>query len=86
MSRSVTDYLSDAKDRFHLVFMDPPWTQPTEDMTADLAELDRLLHPQAEIVVSRRHTDLVPEIPKNWRVAAEKLYGDTRILRYERTE
>lgn len=83
---TVQDYLGRANHRFHLVFMDPPWDQPTTQMEDDLAGLDRLLLPNAEVVVSRRHTDRVPEPPETWRVAADKRYGDTRILRYEKVE
>lgn len=82
----VERFLQTSSDRFHIVFMDPPWPQATEVMEQQLAQVDRLLHPSAEIVVSRRHTDRVPEIPENWRVAADKRYGDTRILRYEKAE
>lgn len=82
----VEDFLRDCEERFHLVFMDPPWRQETGVMEMQLGELDRLLHPGAEVIVSRRHTDRVPEIPENWRVAADKRYGDTRILRYEKAE
>lgn len=83
---TVQDYLARGNHRFHLVFMDPPWDQPTERMEGDLASLDRLLLPNAEVVVSRRHTDRVPEPPETWRVATEKRYGDTRIVRYEKIE
>lgn len=83
---TVQDYLDKANHTFHLVFMDPPWDQPTSQMEDDLASLDRLLLPNAEVVISRRHTDRVPEPPETWRVAAEKRYGDTRIIRYEKIE
>jgi len=83
---SVGDYLKRANHRFHLVFMDPPWSQPTTRMEADLVALDRLLLPDGEVVISRRHTDRPPETPENWRVAADKRYGDTRIIRYEKVE
>ena len=53
-------------------------------MDHQLATLDRLVVVDGEIIVSRRHTDRVPEYPENWRVATEKRYGDTRILRYEK--
>ena len=53
-------------------------------MTEDLAALDRLLLPGAEVVISRRHADPLPGHPENWRVAADKRYGDTRIIRYEK--
>jgi 16S rRNA (guanine966-N2)-methyltransferase len=83
---TVQDYLNRANHRFHLVFLDPPWDDPTEQMEDDLEKLDRLLVPNAEVVVSRRHTDRRPVGPENWRVAAEKVYGDTRIIRYEKVE
>lgn len=82
----VEDFLRDCDQRFHLVFMDPPWPQDSGVMERQLVELDRLLYPGAEVVVSRRHTDRLPEMPENWRVAANKRYGDTRILRYEKAE
>jgi 16S rRNA (guanine966-N2)-methyltransferase len=83
---TVQSYLGRANHRFHLVFMDPPWDQPTTQMEDDLASLDRLLLPNAEVVVSRRHTDRVPQAPETWRVATDKRYGDTRIVRYEKVE
>lgn len=83
---SVHDYLARANHRFHLAFLDPPWPDPTERMETDLADLDRLLLPSAEVVVSRRHTDRPPRQPENWRVATDKRYGDTRIIRYEKVE
>lgn len=83
---TVQDYLARANHRFHLAFLDPPWPAPTEQMEADLAALDRLLLASAEVVVSRRHTDRPPVPPENWRVATDKRYGDTRIIRYEKVE
>lgn len=86
VASSVQTYLARSQERFHLVFMDPPWPQNTDQMEVDLLTLDPLMAPNAEIVVSRRHTDRVPDIPETWRVATEKRYGDTRILRYEKPE
>jgi len=83
---SVQDYLNRANHRFHLVFIDPPWDQPTSRLEEDLAKLDRFLLSNAEVVISRRHTDDVPEPPETWRVATDKRYGDTRIVRYEKVE
>lgn len=83
---SVGGYLDRANHRFHLVFIDPPWDHPSHRLEEELARLDRLLLPGAQVVVSRRHTDPVPRPPENWRVAAEKRYGDSRIIRYQRRE
>lgn len=84
VNQSVGKFLEVSTHRFHLVFMDPPWPLPSEQMTAELALLDRLLEPGAEVIVSRRHTDPAPTHPESWRVATDKRYGDTRILRYEK--
>ena len=86
ISGTVSDYLDQANHHFHLVFLDPPWDQPTSQMEEELARLDRLLLPNAEVVVSRRHSDPVPVHLETWRVAAEKRYGDTRIIRYEKVD
>jgi 16S rRNA (guanine966-N2)-methyltransferase len=83
---TVQDYLEKANHVFHLVFMDPPWDQPTSRLEQDLTLLDRLLLPGAEVVVSRRKGDRVPDPPENWRVATDRRYGDTRIVRYEKVE
>jgi len=80
----VRDFLGRCGERFDLVFMDPPWDQPTETMEADMARLDPLLRPGAVVVVSRRQGDRVPQGPETWRVAADKRYGDTRIIRYKK--
>jgi 16S rRNA (guanine966-N2)-methyltransferase len=82
VSSSVSDYLSRAAGSYDLVFMDPPWTQPTEVMSADLGRLDPVLASSAEVVVSRRHSDEEPQIPVTWGVATDRRYGDTRIFRY----
>ncbi|MDX1468167.1 MAG: 16S rRNA (guanine(966)-N(2))-methyltransferase RsmD [Acidimicrobiia bacterium] len=83
---TVEDFIEASRESFHLVFMDPPWDQPAEEMSRVLAELDKLVVPDGEIVVSRRHGDDLPHVPKTWRVATDKRYGDTRILRYEKTD
>ena len=82
---TVRDFIARSDGRFHLVFLDPPWDQPAKEMSRDLAGLEGLLHVGAEVVVSRRSGDDLPRVPKTWRVAADKRYGDTRILRYEKT-
>ena len=80
----VRQFLEMNQSSFHLVFIDPPWPLPTEELEADFGLLDPFLVPRAEVVASRRHSDRLPRVPENWRVAAEKRYGDTRILRYEK--
>ena len=83
---SVSDYLNRADHRFHLVFMDPPWPMSSDEMSEELGRLDRLLLPNGEVVISRRQGDEPPQAPENWRVATDKRYGDTRIIRFEKVE
>ncbi|MFP3883285.1 MAG: 16S rRNA (guanine(966)-N(2))-methyltransferase RsmD [Actinomycetota bacterium] len=83
---TVQSYLERSGHQFHLVFIDPPWSQSSAQLEEDLHRLDRLLLPQAEVVISRRHTDVAPDPPETWRVATDKRYGDTRIIRYEKVE
>lgn len=80
----VRQFLQTNQQTYHLVFIDPPWPLPTEELEADLAMLDSFLVDRAEVIASRRHSDRLPAAPENWRVATEKRYGDTRIVRYEK--
>lgn len=82
----VRDFLDRSDQVFHLIFMDPPWDQATEVMESELVSLDRHLHRDGEVIVSRRHGDRAPSAPETWLVAADKRYGDTRILRYTKPE
>lgn len=82
----VADFLRRGSGRFHLVFLDPPWAMPTGSVAEQLVELDRFLLADAEVVISRRSGDPEPVHPENWRVATNKRYGDTRIIRYEKVE
>lgn len=82
VSRPVRDFLSSSQHRFDLVFIDPPWPMTSEVLEDDFERLDLLLEPGAQVVASRRRGDRAPNPPETWRVATDKRYGDTRILRY----
>jgi len=82
VSSSVQDFLERSGASFDLVFIDPPWDMASADLGSDLAKLDRLVAPEGEVVLSRRHGDETPASPAVWQVATDRRYGDTRILRY----
>lgn len=84
VTSKVQDFLEHSSGRFDLVFIDPPWDMPSSNLERDLKALDRLLGADAEVVLSRRHTDQVPQPPPEWLVATDRRYGDTRIVRYEK--
>ncbi|MBW3666280.1 MAG: 16S rRNA (guanine(966)-N(2))-methyltransferase RsmD [Actinobacteria bacterium] len=81
---TVQDYLRRSEGRFHLVFIDPPWDMGSDALGADFEMLDRMLAPEGEVVVSRRHDDRPPKPPVTWTVLADRRYGDTRVFRYEK--
>ena len=84
VNSSVQNFLKRAEENFDLVFMDPPWPLSRPEMEADLEGVDRLVDARAEIIISRRYADEVPAAPNSWRVATNRRYGDTRIVRYEK--
>ncbi|MGH8914622.1 MAG: 16S rRNA (guanine(966)-N(2))-methyltransferase RsmD [Acidimicrobiia bacterium] len=84
VTSKVGDFLASAGAGFDLVFVDPPWAMPAPDLASELVAVDRLVAAQGKVILSRRHSDDVPESPENWRVATDRRYGDTRILMYEK--
>ena len=84
VTSKVREFIDRSNGRFDLVFIDPPWDLPSSVLGGELADLDPLLGQDAEVVLSRRHTDEVPTTPSGWRVATDRRYGDTRIVRYEK--
>jgi 16S rRNA (guanine966-N2)-methyltransferase len=81
---TVGQFLQANTNMFDLAFIDPPWPMATDEMERDFSLLDRSLRVGGLVLASRRHTDRVPDVRENWRVAAEKRYGDTRILKYRK--
>jgi len=84
VTSKVQDFLGRSGGEFDLVFIDPPWAMVSTDLSADLTALDRLLTPDGEVILSRRHIDEAPDSPESWRVATDRRYGDTRIVMYEK--
>jgi 16S rRNA (guanine966-N2)-methyltransferase len=83
VTSDVDEFLARSRGGFDLVFIDPPWDLASETLATQLESLAPLLRPGAEVILSRRHSDPVPTPPKDWRVAADRRYGDTRIVRYD---
>jgi 16S rRNA (guanine966-N2)-methyltransferase len=84
VAASVPSYLARDPGTFSLVFIDPPWDLDRERLEQEFLLLDRFLTADATVVTSRRYSDPLPRQPKNWRVATDRRYGDTRILIYDR--
>lgn len=83
VASDVGDFLAAPGDRrYHLVFIDPPWDLPTDELDSELAALDALLEPDGEVIVSRREGDQAPAPPPGWRLGRDRRYGDARIYGY----
>lgn len=86
VASDVARFLAACQDSFDLVFIDPPWSLPAADLARRLVAVDTVLAPRGEVILSRRAGDPVPQTPSGWRVATDRRYGDTRIVRYEKEE
>lgn len=67
-----------------LVFIDPPYEQPSEEIVEILNALDSLLHPEATIVVERSIHTPEPHWPESLTLVGTKTYGDTRVFTLSR--
>lgn len=72
------------RSSYDLVFIDPPWSLPTQVVDVQLAALDHVIRSEGEVVVSRREGDRAPGTPAGWRVVTDRRYGDARIYRYRK--
>lgn len=67
-----------------LVFIDPPYEQPSEEISEILNTLGPLLHPEATIVVERSARTTEPHWPEWLTLLGTKTYGDTRVFTLSR--
>ncbi|WAC55067.1 16S rRNA (guanine(966)-N(2))-methyltransferase RsmD [Gordonia sp. SL306] len=81
VTRAVASFLSTAPaGRFDLIFLDPPYDQANDEMTADLAAIGAgWLADGGIVVVERSARAPVTEWPDGMSVLVEKNYGDTRV-------
>jgi 16S rRNA (guanine966-N2)-methyltransferase len=66
---------------FDLVFVDPPYTEPVEDV---LRRLEPVLDPDGCVVLERRFRDEPAPSAPGLVVQDDRRYGDTRVLVYRR--
>jgi len=72
--------IASSDDRFDLVFADPPYDLPPDDLGAvltALAESGALAEGASVIVETRRGSS--PQLPAGWSVGWERAYGDTLL-------
>lgn len=81
----VEAYVAEGVEPVDLVFCDPPWELRSTDLAAVLDAVAQSLSEVGVVVVSRRAADEVPR-PARLAIDHERRYGDTRIIRYMRTQ
>ncbi|HJU82003.1 MAG TPA: 16S rRNA (guanine(966)-N(2))-methyltransferase RsmD [Acidimicrobiia bacterium] len=79
-NRGVANFLASADGSFDLVFLDPPWSLPDEQVVREIGAATDLV--TGELVVHRRRTSPVPPAPVGWRLRSVYRYGDSHLLRY----
>jgi len=80
---SARTYLSRALDVWDVVFVDPPYALPNEQVMEDLQQIAPHLAEGAIVVVERSARDSEPVWPKSVRRFAAKNHGETAVYYLE---
>lgn len=77
---SVRAFLSRAAGPYDLVFSDPPYDLPDEDLTADLVALTPLLASEALVLIERARRSAPPDLAAaGLEPIRDRAYGDTAL-------
>ena len=77
---SVDKYISNAFDKFNIIFYDPPFNFEDSKVSKELLELENLLEINGTIVCHRHIKSETIILSKKLELYKEKLYGQSRIL------
>lgn len=75
-------WLPRVAERFHLVFIDPPYDMGLAGPACRALDELGLLMPDALVYVESRKQAAAPEVPAHWRLQKEKESGDVRARLY----
>ncbi len=75
----LTATAGNTSDLFDLVFIDPPYDLPDDELDAVLERLNPHLAPGAEVVVERSTRSTAPRPPAGLTLDKSKAYGETTI-------
>ena len=76
---AVLPFLRTARGPFELVFLDPPYDLPPDELTEALDLLAGVLSPDAIVVVERATRSGPPILPAGMHALRDKRYGDTTL-------
>ena len=74
--------LAARKDRFSLVFLDPPYGRGLALKTLTALEASDLLGPEASVVAEHSHREALPERLGSLWLSQARRYGDTQVAFY----
>jgi 16S rRNA (guanine966-N2)-methyltransferase len=77
---SVDNYISNAFDKFNIVFYDPPFDFEDSKVAQEILTLESLLEKNGYIVCHRHIKSVTEILSKNLEINKEKNYGQSRIL------
>lgn len=81
IASDVHRYLKNCDHNFDIVFLDAPWDLALNGVLVAAAAK---VAPAGLLVLSRRQTDQTPSPPHDLVLAAERRYGDTKIIWYSK--
>ena len=83
-SRVVREELPQAlqrlREKFDLVFSDPPYALRASQAVLDGLSTNDLMNPGARVVLEMDRRDATPQCPEGFRISDERRYGDTRVV------
>lgn len=71
---------SEAKPKFDLVFIDPPYEISNDEVVQNLEDLEASLEAEAVVVVERSSRMSEPNWPNTFELELRKNYGDTAVF------
>ena len=77
---STIDYLSARKEKFDIIFLDPPYKQGLDKIAIDKIEESNILAEDGIIVVERSREDEPMQLTKGYRAITERDYGSVTVM------
>lgn len=81
---SCLDFLAVEKQKFDLVFIDPPFRQNFAGQTADMLEQQDLLNDNAIIYVETESELNLSNVPNSWQLLKEKVAGQVAYRLFQK--
>ena len=76
----VTNYISETKSSYNIIFYDPPFEYLSEKVNLDIKELSNNLKGEGFIIIHRHANSPSTVLPKDVELYKEKNYGQSKIL------